>query len=77
MDINLENFIKRLKRLNIIVELSMNFPWIYLMKVNGKIVTEKYQSKNNFTLGFLPIKKDDQFKFTDLIEIFKIIRKYK
>lgn len=70
-------FVTRLERIGIRVELVGNFPWIYLDKVNGKLVTEKFQAVHGFTLCFLPIRKDQDLRFTDLTEIFKILRKYR
>ena len=70
------NFINRLKKLNIDIKLSCNYPWIYIDSINGRRVTEKYQSDHNFTIAFAPIKHGENIKFTDLKTIFKIIRKY-
>lgn len=69
-------FINRLKKLNIQVELVVNFPWVYLDKINGNKVTEKFYSKYCFTIAFLPIKQNQKVKFTNITEIFKLIRKY-
>lgn len=66
----------RLKRLNIEIECINNFPWIYLYKVNGNLIKEKFLSEHGFTIGYLPIKPNEKFVFTDITEIFKIIRKY-
>lgn len=72
----LDIFVSRLKNLGIDINLSSNFPWVYLTKINNKTVKEKYQSEYGFVIGYLPIKPDKNFQFTDLNEIFKIIRKY-
>jgi len=69
-------FINRLKKLGIVIELFGNYPWIYLGKINGKNVTEKFEAEHGFTIAFLPIKPDKKLQFTDITEIFKIIRKY-
>lgn len=69
-------FIERLKKINITIELIGNLPWIYLYKVNGKTVTERFHAEHGFTIAFTPIRKDQKLEFTDLKEIFKIIRKY-
>lgn len=73
----LDIFVERLKKIGIIIELVGNYPWIYLDKVNGQKVTEKFEGNHGFTIGFLPIRPDKPFHFTDISEIFKIIRKYK
>ena len=70
-------FVKRLQKLNINLELVMNFPWIYINKINGKRVTETFRAEHGFTLAFLPIRVNQELDFTDIKEIFKLIRKYK
>lgn len=72
----LTRFIERLKNININLELVGNYPWIYIDKINGKKVTEKFQGNHGFTIAFLPIRKDQELKLTDTDEIFKLIRKY-
>ena len=72
----IEVFIDRMKKLNINIELSGNFPWIYINKINDKRVTEIFQANHGFTIAFLPIKNDKEIEFTDIKEIFKLIRKY-
>ena len=70
-------FVERLERIGIKVELFRNYPWIYLDKVNGIRVTEKFEANHGFTIAFCPIRKDQELQFTDITEIFKILRKYK
>ena len=67
----------RLLKIGITIEMFSNYPWIYLDKVNGNQVKEKYFANHGFTIGFNPAKLEDVFSYTDLKEIFKIIRKYK
>lgn len=73
---NIEIFYNRLKKIGINITLVANYPWIYLDTVNGKKVVEVFEAKHGFTIAFLPIKLGKESKFTDLKEIFKIIRKY-
>ena len=73
---NLTVFINRLKKLGIELEFFGNYPWIYLHKINGKVVTEKLLSEHGFTVAFSPIRPNQQLKFTNISEIFKLIRKY-
>jgi len=75
--IELTKFVDRLKKIGINLNLCANFPWIYIDKINNKKVVEKFQANHGFTLGYYPIKRDGDFKFSDLNEIFKLIRKYK
>ena len=72
----LETFINRMKKLNINVELMGNYPWIYIDKINNKKVTEKFQGNHGFTIAFHPIKVGQELQFTDIKEIFILIRKY-
>jgi len=67
---------KRLNRIGIEVEFAANYPWIYICKVNGKRVKETFKANHGFTVGFIPLSRYDSFHFTDLNEIFKLIRKY-
>lgn len=72
----IEIFKQRLHKIGIDVELVGNYPWIYIDYINGKRVTEKFQGNNGFTLAFTPIKNGQEIEFTDIPEIFKLIRKY-
>jgi len=66
--------IDRLNKIGIVLELVGNYPWIYIRKINGKIVTEKYLANHGFTIAFY---NGADSKLTDIGEIFKLIRKYK
>lgn len=70
------SFVERLKKIGIEVELFSNYPWIYLGKVNGVRVTEKFRANHGFTIAFHPIRPGQELEFTDITEIFKILRKY-
>ena len=72
----LTQFIERLKKIGIEVELVGNYPWIYIDKINGKRVTERFEGNHGFTIAFLPVRNDQEMEFTDIAEIFKLIRKY-
>ena len=72
----LKTFINRMSRLGIEVKLAGNYPWIYIQEINGKRVTETFEANHGFTIAFLPIRNDQQMQFTDIAEIFKLIRKY-
>ena len=70
-------FVERLKKLGIEVKLQGNFPWVYITEICGKRVTEKFEGNHGFTLIFLPGRNDSPpSEFTDITEIFKLIRKY-
>jgi hypothetical protein len=70
-------FVERLKKIGIDVKLSGNFPWVYIDEICGKRVTEKFEANHGFTLIFLPGRMDSPpSEFTDIAEIFKLIRKY-
>ena len=71
-------FIERLKKLGIEVKLSGNFPWVYINEICGIRVTERFEANHGFTVMFLPGRNDSPpSEFTDITEIFKLIRKYK
>ena len=69
-------FINRMKLIGIDVKLAGNYPWIYIQEINGKRVTEKFHGNHGFTIAFLPIRPEVELDFTDITEIFKLIRKY-
>lgn len=73
----LDIFISRMKKMGIDIELIGNYPWIYIDTINGKSVTEQFRSDYYFTVAFLPIRDNQEITFTDITEIFKLIRKYK
>ena len=72
----LEILKKRLSNIGIDVEFASNFPWIYLDRINGVLVKERYEAEWGFTIAFLPVRRDMPFHFTELDVIFKLIRKY-
>lgn len=67
--------IKRLKKIGIDMELFRNSPWIYIDTINGKRVTEQFHGNHGFTIAFTP-SKNEELNFTDIPEIFKVIRQY-
>ena len=70
-------FVERLKKIGIEVKLVGNFPWVYIDEICGKKVTETFEGNHGFTLIFLPGRLDSPpSEFTDITEIFKLIRKY-
>jgi hypothetical protein len=70
-------FVERLKKIGIDVKLSGNFPWVYIDEICGVRVTETLAANHGFTLIFLPCRNDSPVsEFTDIEEIFKLIRKY-
>ena len=71
-------FIERLKKIGIEVKLVGNYPWVYIDEICGIKVKEKFEGNWGFTLIFLPARNDSPpSEFTDIAEIFKLIRKYK
>jgi len=47
------SFVKRLKRIGVEVELVLNYPWVYMTKVNGVLVTEGFMANHGFTAFFV------------------------
>lgn len=72
----LETLLHRLASIGINLELHSNYPWMYIDKINGEKIFETFQSEYGFVIGYYPIKIDQEFKFTNLKEIFNLIRKY-
>lgn len=73
----LNRFLSRIRSINIDIELTSNIPWVYIYKINNKVVTEKYKSEHGFVIGYIPTKPKDKFRFSDTTEIFKLLKKYK
>lgn len=72
----LEIFLERMRKVGVAMELAANYPWIYIDRINGKRVVEKFRGDHGFTVAFLPIRKDQELHFTDIGEIFSLVRKY-
>ena len=72
----LDVFMKRMKKLGIDIKLAGNAPWIYINEINGKRVTERFEANHGFTIAFYPMR-DEFVEFTDITEIFNLIRKYR
>lgn len=68
------SFVNRLKKIGIEVELVGNFPWVYLDKVNGVKVWERYQANHGFTVFFMAIRQGQKDSLTNITTIFKKIR---
>ena len=70
-------FVERLKKIGIEVKLVGNYPWVYIDEICGIRVKEKFEGNHGFTIIFLPPRNDSPpSNFTDIGEIFKLIRKY-
>ena len=70
-------FVERLKKIGIEVKLQGNYPWVYIDEICGIKVKERFEGNHGFTLIFLPVRNDSPpSEFTDITEIFKLIRKY-
>ena len=67
---------RRLLDLDIDITCIGNYPWIYLDKVNGNRVKEKFMAEHGFTIAAVsgPAGK---IELTDTKKIFEIIRKYR
>ena len=73
----IDTFMRRMGKIGIGIELSLNYPWIYITRINGKRVTELWMANHGFTLAFMPIREDQELQFTDITKIFDLIRKYR
>jgi len=73
----LDTFVSRLGKINIDVKLIMNYPWVYISEINGKKVRETFKANHGFTVAFVSIQDEQDLNFTDIGEIFKLIREYR
>jgi len=71
----INQFVRRMKKIGIDIELSSNYPWIYLEYIDRKPVIEKFFSEHRFTIGF-HAKNNEPFIFFNITKLFEIIRKY-
>jgi hypothetical protein len=71
--------VKRLRRCGIEIELTGNYPWIYLDKVNGnRIKKEDFTANHGFNIAWFGIKNDDKIKLAEEPKvIIALIRKYR
>ena len=72
----LEIFQKRLSKIGINIVFWSNYPWVYIDTINGKKVIEKFQAEHGFTVLFRQTRFDNKDEFTNISEIFKLIRQY-
>lgn len=70
-------FLERLKKIGINMNLVSNYPWVYIDKINGNRVIEKYKSNHGFTITHQPIRMGDDINLAETEKIFELIRKYK
>ena len=57
----IKTFVNRLNKIGINVKVIGNLPWIYVIEINGKAVTEKFQANHGFTIAFLNMDNDVVF----------------
>jgi len=62
----LTTFVDRMTKLGIDVKLAGNYPWVYIDSINGKKVKEKFEGNHGFTIAFIPIRKGQEMKFTEI-----------
>lgn len=70
-------FVSRMKKIGIDIELMYNIPWVYIIKINGVPVTEKFQSEHGFVIGYTATRLDNKDSFTHIGETIRLVRKYK
>ena len=68
---------RRLHKIGVDIEYMGNYPWIYIHSINGVRVKEKFHAEHGFTVMFRATRPEQTEEFTDIGEIFKLIRKYK
>lgn len=70
----IKSFVERLAKIGIKVELSGNYPWVYLDKVNGIKIHERFRGNHGFTVFFQAIRTGQVDHITDIGKIFAKIR---
>lgn len=70
----LRQFINRLDKIGVKVELISNVPWVYLDKVNGKKVKGKFEGNHGFTCFWIPVSIHRPERISDIKLIFDKIR---
>lgn len=65
---------RRLKKLGIEIEYAGNIPYLYLHKINGVTVKERFYAEHGWCIAFYGVK--GKVSFNDLRETFKLIRSY-
>lgn len=68
----IERFIERCAAIGINIELHGNFPWVYLHKINGKLVTGTFRAEHGWTAFFMT----GDMKFSDRRAVFEKIRNH-
>lgn len=74
----LYTFIGRMRKLGIELQLSSNYPWIYIDYINGVRVQKKdyFHGNHGYTIAFHPTRNGQEFEFIDIAKTFELIRKY-
>lgn len=69
---------QRMQRIGIEIELSGNYPWIYLDRVNGiRIRQEDFTANHGFNIAWFGIRNEDKIKLAeDPKTIIALIRRY-
>ncbi len=75
----LSTLVERMRRIGIEIELMGNYPWIYLLKVNGNHIREEdFTANHGFNIAWYGIRNDDGIRLAeDPKTIIALIRKYK
>lgn len=67
--------VQRLERVEVKIELAGNLPWVYLVSINGKPVTEKLNSEHGYTICY--VTNSGEISWTNTKLMFNLIRKYR
>lgn len=68
----LQTLVNRLNKIGVHIELMSDTPYIYLRKINGKIVREKLDPNYKVIIG----KYNNNIELTNISKLFEVIRKY-
>lgn len=65
----LERLKRRLSSIGTETKFCMNYPWVYIVSINGKPITQTYYSDHAFTVCFAT-----ESRWLNLKKLFKLIR---
>lgn len=69
--------VQRLERVGVKIDLAGNLPWVYMVSINGKAVTEKLNSEHGYTVCYVTGSEREEVSWTNTKLMFNLIRKYR
>ncbi len=77
-DPKIVRFVNGLNSIGIRIILQANFPWVYIISINGNLIPkEEFTANHGYNLGYVTAQRGGDFKFENLPRTVKLIRKYR